>query len=419
MNTTFLKMLRRLVQKGNLTVILSSGEQAILGDGSGDPVTVRTLDEEAEKAILHDPGLRFGEMYVEGRLVIDEGNIFDVISMVKANGLEKAATISNTVTALLHVAEQQIKSRLPVNRNKHNVAHHYDLDGKLFDLFLDQDWQYSCAYFDPPGISLDEAQTAKKRHIAAKLLLEPGQTVLEVGSGWGGMAMYLAEFLRRRGHRHYAQRRAAEGLPRAGRKARACRIASASSCRTTGRWRTGSSTVSSRSACSSMSAWPTTANFFTKMAELLAPKGVMLLHSIGQAEKPWATNPWIEKYIFPGGYMPALSEVVPAIEKARLMIRDIEILPMHYAHTLRAWRERFTARKDEAIRLYDERFFRMWEFYLAASETAFIYDKLSIFQIQLSHEQDAVPYTRNYIGEREATLREFEKTRPPLEPVEF
>jgi cyclopropane-fatty-acyl-phospholipid synthase len=161
MNTTFLKIFRRLVQKGNLTLILSSGERAILGDGSGVPVTVRTMDEEAEKAILHDPGLRFGEMYVEGRIVIDEGNIFDLISMVKANGLEKAATISNTATALLHVAEQQIKSRLPVNRNKHNVAHHYDLDGKLFVLFLDQDCQYSCAYFDPPGINLDEAQTAK------------------------------------------------------------------------------------------------------------------------------------------------------------------------------------------------------------------------------------------------------------------
>ncbi len=143
----------------------------------------------------------------------------------------------------------------------------------------------------------------------------------------------------------------------------------------------------------------------------------MLLHSIGQAEKPWATNPWIEKYIFPGGYMPALSEVVPAIEKARLVVRDIEILPLHYAHTLRAWRERFIARKEEAIALYDERFFRMWEFYLAASETAFLYDNLSIFQIQLSHRQDAVPITRNYIGEREAALRAFEKTRPPLQKV--
>lgn len=418
MNTTFLKIFRRLVQKGNLTLILSSGERAILGDGSGVAVTVRTLDEEAEKAILHDPGLRFGEMYVEGRIVIDEGNIFDLLSMVKANGLEKAATISNTATALMHVAEQQIKSRLPVNRNKHNVAHHYDLDGKLFDLFLDQDWQYSCGYFDPPGIGLDEAQTAKKRHIAAKLLLEPGQSVLEVGSGWGGMGMYLAESSgvavtgitlseeQLKVSRSRAQKRGLEDRVRfelqdyrtmADRQFD--RIVSVGMFEHVG-----------------MANYP---NFFIKMAGLLAPKGVMVLHAIGQAEKPWATNPWIEKYIFPGGYMPALSEVVPSIEKAGLMIRDIEILPMHYAHTLRAWRERFTARKEEAVRLYDERFFRMWEFYLASSETAFLYDKMAIFQIQLSHELESVPYTRNYIGEREEALRQFEKTRSPLEPVEF
>ncbi|WP_428428063.1 class I SAM-dependent methyltransferase [Pararhizobium sp.] len=418
MNTTFLRIFRRLVQKGNLTLILSSGERAILGDGFGIPVTVRTLDEDAEKAILRDPGLRFGEMYVEGRIVIDEGNIFDLLSMVKANGMERAATISNTATALLHVAEQQIKSRLPVNRNRHNVAHHYDLDGKLFDLFLDQDWQYSCAYFDPPGISLDEAQTAKKRHIAAKLLLEPGQSVLEVGSGWGGMVMYLAESSgvdvtgitlseeQLKVSRSRAQKRGLADRVRFELQD----------------YRTMTDRQFDRIVSVGMFEHVGMANygnFFTKMAGLLAPDGVMVLHSIGQAEKPWATNPWIEKYIFPGGYMPALSEVVPAIEKARLVIRDIEILPMHYAHTLRAWRERFTARKEEAIRLYDERFFRMWEFYLASSETAFLYDKLSIFQIQLSHQLEAVPYTRTYIGEREARLRAFEKTRAPLEPVEF
>jgi cyclopropane-fatty-acyl-phospholipid synthase len=418
MSTTFLKLLRRLVQKGDLRIALSSGEQAVLGDGSGEPVALRMIDEEAEKAILRDPGLKFGEMYVDGRVVIDEGNIFDVISMMKANGLERAATVSNTVTALLHVAEQQVKSRLPVNRNKHNVAHHYDLDGKLFDLFLDQDWQYSCAYFDPPDIGLDEAQTAKKRHIAAKLLLEPGQSVLDVGSGWGGMAMYLAESsgvevtgitLSEEQLKVSRGRAAKRGL--AGRVRFELQD-----------YRTMANQKFDRIVSVGMFEHVGMANygnFFSKMAELLAPKGVMLLHSIGQAEKPWATNPWIEKYIFPGGYMPALSEVVPAVEKARLMIKDIEILPMHYAQTLRAWRDRFTARKEEAIRLYDERFFRMWEFYLAASETAFIYDKLLIFQIQLSREQDAVPYTRNYIGEREAALREFEKTRPPLERVEF
>ena len=415
---TFLRMLRRLVQKGNLKVILSSGEQAMLGDGSGELVVLRTLDEAAEKAILLDPGLKFGEMYVDGRLVVERGTIFDVIAMMKANGLEKAATTGNMITAILHVAEQQLKARLPVNRNRHNIAHHYDLDGKLFDLFLDSDWQYSCAYFDPPGIGLDEAQLAKKRHIAAKLLLEPGQSVLEVGSGWGGMAMYLAESsgVEVTGITlSEEQLRVSQG--RAEKRGLAGRVRFELQ-----DYQAMESRQFDRIVSIGMFEHVGMANyrgFFAKMAHLLAPDGVMVLHYIGQAEKPWATNPWIEKYIFPGGYMPALSEVVPAIEKAGLTIRDIEVLPMHYAHTLRAWRERFTARRQEAIRLYDERFFRMWEFYLAASETAFLYDRLRIFQIQLAKTEEAVPYTRNYIAEREAALRAFEETRPPLEPVEF
>ncbi|WP_438749352.1 class I SAM-dependent methyltransferase [Pararhizobium sp. O133] len=418
MNTTFLTMLRRLVRAGHLKVTIASGEEAVLGDGSGPPLALRTLDEAAEKAILRDPGMAFGEMYVEGRLVVEEGGIFDIIAMMKANGLENAATVSNTVTALLHVAEQQIKSRLPANRNRHNVAHHYDLEGKLFDLFLDQDWQYSCAYFEPPGISLDEAQLAKKRHIAAKLLLRPGQTVLDVGSGWGGMVMYLCE----------AENVDVTGITLSGEQLKVSRDRAVR--RGLGNrvrfelqdYRTMEGRFFDRIVSVGMLEHVGMANyggFFDKMAQLLAPQGVMLVHAIGQAQKPWATNPWIEKYIFPGGYMPALSEVVPAIEKSGLMIRDVEILPMHYAWTLRAWRERFTARKADAIRLYDEKFFRMWEFYLAASETAFLYDKLLIFQIQLSHQLESVPYNRDYIGERETVLRTFEQARPPLEPVTF
>lgn len=220
MSHTFLDILRRLVKTGNLKAILASGREVELGDGIGVRIVMRTTDEEAEKAILFDPALKFGEMYMDGRLVVEEGDIFDVIDMMKRNGLENAATVRNTVTTLLHLADQQLRSHLPINRNRQNVAHHYDLDARLFDLFLDQDWQYSCGYFDPPGISLDEAQLAKKRHIAAKLLLDPGQRVLEVGSGWGGMAMYLAEFLRRRCYRHHAQRRTAEDFARTGGQAR-------------------------------------------------------------------------------------------------------------------------------------------------------------------------------------------------------
>lgn len=418
MDTAFLKIIRRLVQKGNLKIIFPSGIHAVLGDGSGKEIVLRIMDEEAERAVVRDPGLKFGEMYMDGRMVLEEGNIYDLLALLKGNGLERAATISNSVTALLHVAGQQIRSRLPVNRNRRNVAHHYDLDARLFNLFLDEDWQYSCAYFDPPGISLDEAQLAKKRHIAAKLLLDRDQTVLEVGSGWGGMAMYLAEAagadvtgitLSEEQLRVSRERAAKRGLKESVRFELQD-------------YRTMVGQTFDRIVSVGMFEHVGIGNysgFFEKMAELLKRDGVMVLHYIGQAEKPWATNPWIEKYIFPGGYMPALSEVIPAIERSKLMIRDIEVLPMHYAWTLRKWRERFVARKDEAVKLYDERFFRMWEFYLAASETAFVFDKLTIFQIQLSHELDVVPYMRGYVGERETELKVFESTRAPLEPVTF
>ena len=419
MSTTFLKLLRRLVQKGNLRIALSSGEQAVLGDGSGEPVALRMIDEEAEKAILRDPGLKFGEMYVDGRVVIDEGNIFDVISMMKANGLERAATVSNTVTALLHVAEQQVKSRLPVNRNKHNVAHHYDLSAKLFDLFLDEDWQYSCAYFEPPGIGLDEAQLAKKRHIAAKLLLEPNQRILEIGSGWGGMGMYLTEATdgadftgitlseeQLKVSRLRAEKRGLADRVRfelqdyrtmTGRKFD--RIVSVGMFEHVGIGNYG--------------------NFFRKVSDLLDDNGVMVLHSIARPKPSFGTNAFIEKYIFPGGYIPSVGEVVPPLEKAGLLVKDIEILPMHYAYTLRHWRERFVARKAEAVALYDEQFFRMWEFYLAGSEMGFRWDELFILQIQLAKNQFAVPDNRSYIARNEAKLKEFEARRAPLEKVAF
>ncbi|WFU48510.1 SAM-dependent methyltransferase [Sinorhizobium terangae] len=416
MNAALLNMLRRLVQKGKLTVVFSSGEEVVLGDGTGKPATIRIADARAEKAIARDPGLKFGEMYMDGRVLIEEGDIFDVLSIAKSNDLANAATFRNSIVALLHVLRQQIKSRLPVNRNRRNVAHHYDLDGKLFNLFLDEDWQYSCAYFHPPGISLDEAQRAKKRHIAAKLLLEPGQKVLEVGSGWGGMAMYLAESSgvevtgitlseeQLKVSRERAERRGLADRVRfelqdyrtmEGRQFD--RIVSVGMFEHVGIGNYG--------------------NFFRKMKELLKPEGVMLLHSIGQIYKPWATNPWIEKYIFPGGYIPALSEVLPSVESTRLLVKDIEILPMHYAWTLRAWRERFVAKREEAIRLYDERFFRMWEFYLAASETAFLYDKHFVFQLQLSPSLGSVPVSRDYIAQKERELLEFERTRRRLELV--
>jgi cyclopropane-fatty-acyl-phospholipid synthase len=411
------KMIGKIVARGSLRLIRASGETHLFGDSSEKTIVVRITDAEAEQAIALDPALKLGEMYMDGRFILEEGNIFDFLSLVRRNGVKKAATLRMVAHGLARIVGTQINMRLPINRNLQNVSHHYDLSAKLFDLFLDEDWQYSCAYFEPPGISLDEAQLAKKRHIAAKLLLEKGNRVLEIGSGWGGLGLYLAEAAEvdvtgitlseeqlkvsraRTAKRHLSDRVRFELTDYRDLKGRFDRIVSVGMFEHVGvgNYR----------------------NFFRKVSEILDKNGVMVLHSIGRTKPNYATNPFIEKYIFPGGYMPSVAEVLPAIEKAGLLIKDIEILPMHYAYTLRAWRERFVARKDESVALYDERFFRMWEFYLAVSEVAFRHDRLFVFQIQIARHQDVVPYDRNYIAQREAALKEFERTRKPLEKVTF
>jgi cyclopropane-fatty-acyl-phospholipid synthase len=411
------RMIEKIVTMGSLKVITASGEARIFGDGSEDTIVVRFTDAAAEKAILADPALKIGEMYMDGRFLVEEGNIFDFLSLIRRNGVKKAATPRLVALSLARMVTTQVKSRLPVNHNRSNVSHHYDLSAKLFDLFLDGDWQYSCAYFEPPGINLEEAQLAKKRHVAAKLLLEKGNRVLDIGSGWGGLGLYLAEAAavditgvtlseeQLKVSRDRAERR---GLADRVRfelkdyndlKGRFDRIVSVGMFEHVG--------IGNYK------------GFFRKISKLLDKNGVMLLHAIGRTKPNYSTNPFIEKYIFPGGYMPSLAEVLPAIERAGLLVKDIEILPIHYALTLRAWRERFVARRDEAIALYDERFFRMWVFYLAVSETAFRHDRLFIFQIQIARHQDAVPYDRNYIGKAEERLKQFEAARRPLEKVTF
>lgn len=193
MASAFLSIVKQIIRKGSLKLTLANGETHMIGDGTGEMVAARLADQEAEDAIRRDPTLKLGEMYMQGRFILEQGNIYDFLSLVKQNTTNEIFDFKMAALLVGRIAWQQLKSRVPVNRNKHNVAHHYDLSAKLFDLFLDEDWQYSCAYFEPPGISLDEAQLAKKRHIAAKLLLAPNQRILEIGSGWGGMGMYLTE----------------------------------------------------------------------------------------------------------------------------------------------------------------------------------------------------------------------------------
>ena len=383
-------LLEKIIKNGDLTVN-SPGGSRTFGNGAGKKVVLDFTDEAAMQEIAADPALKLAEMYMEGRVKVAEGDIYDFLALVKSNTLSEALSFGMIWRGMARIVAARIKMHLPVNHNKSNVAHHYDLSAKLFDLFLDEDWQYSCAYFNPPGISLYEAQVAKKRHIAAKLMTEPGQSVLEIGSGWGGMAMYIAESAgadvtgitlseeQLRVSRDRAAKRGLAGNVRfelqdyrylpASKKYD--RIVSVGMFEHVG---------------------PTHyRDYFEKVAEVLDDKGVMVLHSIGQPYPALATNPFIEKYIFPGGYIPSLAEVLPALEKSRLLVKDIEILPMHYAHTLRHWRERFVARKAEAIALYDERFFRMWEFYLAGSEMAFTHEN---FHICLLYTSDAAddPY---------------------------
>jgi cyclopropane-fatty-acyl-phospholipid synthase len=300
-------------------------------------------------------------------------------------------------------------------RSRKNVASHYDLDGRLYSLFLDNDLQYSCAYFEPDNSELEEAQVAKKRHLAAKLRLEPGMRVLDIGSGWGGLGLYLADRAkvdvtgvtlsdeqfavsnRRAGERGLSDR--VRFLLQDYRKVQGPfdRIVSVGMFEHVG--------VGHFRA------------FFEACKGLLAPDGVMVLHSIGRFDGPGFTNPWIAKYIFPGGYIPALSEVLPSIEKTGLKVTDIEILRLHYAKTLRAWRERFLAHREQVAAMYDERFCRMWEFYLATSETAFQYQDMMNFQIQIAKDQHAVPFTRNYMIEAEEAYRALDRRavgRTPL-----
>ena len=418
MASSLRRLLAKIIRKGRVTVSGPEGTQ-VIGGGGGRSVAIRFTDTEAEEEIASDPQLKLGEVYMDGRLVFEEGDIYELLAVVKDNTLSEGLTPGMMWRGLLRIAEARVRHGVPINRNQRNVAHHYDLSAKLFNLFLDEDWQYSCAYFNPPGIGLDEAQLAKKRHIAAKLLAEPSQKVLEIGSGWGGMAMYLAESagvdvtgitLSQEQLRVSRDRAAKRGLADKVRfelqdyyylspGTRYDRIVSVGMFEHVGRMNFG--------------------RYFRKAREVLDEDGVMLLHSIGQPYPARYNNPFIEKYIFPGGYIPSLAEVMPAVERSGLIVSDVEILPMHYAHTLRMWRERFMARREEAAAIYDERFVRMWEFYLAGAEMAFTHENFFIFQMQLTRKRMAVPDNRDYIAEREAQLKSFEATRAPLEPVAF
>jgi cyclopropane-fatty-acyl-phospholipid synthase len=407
-------LLARFVRRGTLKVTTARGKVFSVGDGNGRPVAIRFTSRAAQLGVVLDPEIKLGESYMDGTLVVEDGTIADLLGIVLGqsnDGLPPEWAMPQWVLRYLHRRWRQFNRP---KRSRRNVAHHYDLDGRLYSLFLDADRQYSCAYFESPDQSLDDAQLAKKRHLAAKLLLTgENRRVLDIGCGWGGLALYLAEFCRARVTGITLSQ---EQWQRAGERAAEKQLES---------W-VGFRLQDYRNIDDRFDRIVSVGMFehvgigfyepfFRKCANLLTEDGAMMLHTIARSEGPNVTNPWIAKYIFPGGYIPALSEVLPAIERSGLLVTDVEILRLHYAETLRAWRERFDAHRDEAARIYDQRFVRMWEFYLAASEMAFREQAMMVAQIQLAKRQDVVPITRDYIAREEQRLRTLEGGhRPPL-----
>ena len=397
--------MRRFIRQGSFTVITASGKRYTFGDGSGPPVAVRFTDAAAQRSVLLDPELRLGEAYMDGRFVVEQGSIADALAILLRQE-HIAAPKWALPTRLMRYLLRRVQQFNPRSRSRSNVAHHYDLDGRLYSLFLDADQQYSCAYFESEDQSLDDAQLAKKRHLAAKLLVDPGANVLDIGCGWGGLALYLAEVagahatgitLSREQYAR-AQQRAVER----GRSDDAIFRLIDYRDVTGGFDRIVSVGMFEHVGVGFYD------KYFRKCAQLLDDDGVFLLHTIGRSSPPSVTNPWIAKYIFPGGYIPALSEVLPAVQRAKLIVTDVEILQLHYAETLKAWRERFLAHREEVERVYDQRFVRMWEFYLASSEMAFRESDMVVFQIQIAKRKGVVPQTRDYIAREETRLRTAE-----------
>jgi cyclopropane-fatty-acyl-phospholipid synthase len=412
MNAAFKAFLRRLVRRGRLEVATADGAAEVFGDGAGPPLGVKLLDGAAECRLMLNPELALGELYVDGRLVLTKGDLYDLLELGARNLAELAGDPWTKALARGRLVFRGLHQRNDRRRAKRNIASHYDLDQRLYSLFLDSDRQYSCAYFEYPGQSLEDAQTAKKRHIAAKLLPRDGGTALDIGCGFGGLGLYLAGVA---GARVTGVTLSEEQFAVATERALQTGLAD----RVEFRLQDYRDVPEKFDRIVSVGMFEHVGvnrydEFFTKVRGLLKDDGVMMLHSIGRNSVPGVTNPWIRKYIFPGGYIPSLSEVLPAIERAGLYVTDIEILRLHYADTLRAWRERFMARRDEAAELYDERFCRMWEFYLAGSETSFRVDAHMVFQIQLARRQEAVPLTRDYVPDREAELRRREAAHPAI-----
>ena len=397
------RLIEKLMSKGRLTLVMPDGKRTSYGPGGGASLTVRVTNRKTLFAIARNPRLGLGEAYMDGRLIVEDGTILDLMRLVVgANRWED----KGKGRAAMNKGKGKWKALFRRNKAKasrRNVAHHYDIGNDLYRLFLDEDLQYSCAYFTDPANSLEQAQADKKAHIAAKLYLKPGQRVLDIGCGWGGTALYLnrvadvdvlgitlsEEQLKvaraRAEEAGVADRVKFELIDYREIEGRFDRIVSIGMFEHVGAAHYD--------------------EFFAACRNLLAEDGVMLLHTIGKYGKASAPDPFTDKWIFPGYHLPSISQLAAASERQRLITSDLELLRVHYAYTLRHWLERARANRDKIVALHDERFFRMWEFYLSGGVVAFESGSMCNFQAQYIRDRNALPITRDYMAEAEAKYR--------------
>ena len=387
-------LLQKIIKKGHLIWVKSNGTKLEFGDKSGTFIKMKTTNAFSEIKMMMNPSLHFGESYMNGSLILEEGNIHDLLKLIFVNSGSNADHWAIKIDKVIRTIRNKIVSGNYIIKSKKNVAHHYDLSDKLYELFLDKDRQYSCAYFNSPNDTLEQAQMNKKELIAKKLLLEEGQNVLDIGSGWGGMASYLSKksnvkvkgvTLSEEQLAYSKQRKINESLDQVEYHLQDYRNVNESYDRivSVGMFEhVGTSHYQ---------------EFFNKIYELLNKKGVALIHTIGRIDQPTTNDAWIEKYIFPGGYIPALSEVMQRVEKSGLTTTDIQVLKFHYAETLKRWRYNFYDNIDKVKELYDEKFCRMWDFYLSSSQASFEESTLVIYQLQLSKDKKTVPDSRDYL----------------------
>jgi cyclopropane-fatty-acyl-phospholipid synthase len=401
------RLVGKLLTKGSITLKLPGKEPRTYGAGGGEHLTIRFTDRKVAFDILKNPRLGLGEAYMDGRLIVEDGTILDLLELiVGANRWEDKGEGRKALNKGKNPLAKLLSKRNDLKRARHNVAHHYDIGNDLYALFLDDDLQYSCAYFTDPNNSLEQAQLDKKAHIAAKLDLKPGQRVLDIGCGWGGMALFLHKVagvdvlgvtLSQEQLKVARERAAVAGVSDHVKfelidyrliDERFDRIVSVGMFEHVGAKQYD--------------------EFFAKCRELLKPDGVMLLHTIGKlGEISKGPDPFTDKWIFPGYHLPSLSQMCEASEKVRMIVSDIENLRLHYAYTLRHWLERATRARTKIEAMYDARFFRMWEFYLAGGIVMFESGAACNYQVQYVRDRRALPITRDYMIEAERRYREL------------